>query len=601
MLKTAEGSLGINTPDSEILQEDRLTVLRNILRKKGLCGYILYRRDPHLNEYVSAHYEHIAWLTGFTGSNATLLVLPDSAYLYTDSRYFIQAKQQLPKNVELSRMGIDPALSERLIESNCTVGIDPSVITSDEYTRYFKKLPEGVDVVLIEEDIIGEIWNERPEIVPGRLSTMKHQVSVDKKMELVRKEMEKNRDMYSYMPPLDVAVIADMDEIGWATNLRGVDIPMSRLFYSFLVIDKEKALLFTESSIEEEIPQVTIRPYSEFYRYITSLRGKAVGISQNTNYRILSSIIEENKVSKFTGILNLKAVKTEREVEGFIESNRRDALYLCMLFGEIGRIVDSDEDIGELEVSERLLQIKKKDPEFIVPSFETIAGFGENGASIHYSPADNRTKITRDSLLLVDSGSQYTMGTTDITRTVCFGVPTDQQKRDYTAVIKGHIDIETTPFASKTALGALSPIVRRHVWKNKIDYGHSTGHGVGFGLNVHEGPQSLDSSSQVKARPGMSITVEPGIYREGEYGIRHENLGIVTETEFSPKDFYIIKNITHAPIHLDLIDTNMLSDEEIQYINDQSRYIRNLLIDDLKDHKEGRDWLIRNTREIKRE
>ncbi|KAI5190069.1 Xaa-Pro aminopeptidase [Nematocida minor] len=597
--QTEEGYSNVSTSEYEILEEDRLTMFRSLLRSKGLCGYILYRRDPHLNEYVHPHYEHIAWLSGFTGSNSTLLVLPEVAYLYTDSRYFLQAKQQLPRNIELSRMGIDPTVSERLIEFKCTVGVDPSVITSDEYTRLFKKLPEGVDIVLLEDDIIKEMWADRPEIVPGNLEIMKHQRPVDAKIKEIREEMKKNTDMYSYMPPLDVAIIADMDEIAWATNLRGTDIPMSRLFYSFLAIEKDDVFLFTESSLTQDISSVKVRPYAEFYQYTAELKDKIIGISSSTNYKILNSIINSNKVSTFTGILNLKAVKTEEEIQGFIEANKRDAVYLCMLFGEVQKIVsEGKREIGELDVSEMLLKIKEKDREFIVPSFETISGFGENGACIHYAPVDNATKITEDNLLLVDSGSQYTMGTTDITRTVCFGKPTDEQKRDYTALIKGHMDLETTPFSSKTALGALSPIVRKHVWKHYLEYGHSTGHGVGFGLNVHEGPQTLDSSSRVKALPGMNITVEPGIYREGKYGIRHENLAVVQKSKVNPEEFYVIKNITHAPLHLDLVDVEMLSDEEVQYINDQSKYIRELLGESLMHHKEGTKWLLKNTEKI---
>ncbi|EIJ89669.1 Xaa-Pro aminopeptidase [Nematocida parisii] len=581
----------------DIPKEERISALRKVLAKKNVGGCVLYRRDPHLNEYVHPHYEHIAWLTGFTGSNATLLVLPDTAYLYTDGRYFIQAEKQLPKDVLLSRMGTDPTISQRLAECNGTIGINAQDITQEEHEKHFKNLPESVEIDILNEDIIDQLWSTRPKIEPGYLEVMGHQESVGNKLKKIRSEMKKNKEMRSMSAPFDMVIISDMDEIAWATNLRGSDIPMSRLFYSFLIVQEEGAILFTDASLTTEVPDVVIRPYADFYRYISEISDKCIGISSNTNYQILCTIVEENNVGDFDGILNLKAIKTEAEIKGFEEANKRDAVYLCMLFGEIKKNLAEGSSVGEKDVADRLLELKKEDPEFIVPSFETISGYGENGAIIHYAPEDNTTKLSTDSLFLIDSGSQYTMGTTDITRTVCFGKPTDQQKRDYTALIKGHIDLETTKFSEKTALGALSIIVRKHVWDENIDYAHSTGHGVGFGLNVHEGPQTLDSSSRVKALPGMNITIEPGIYREGKYGLRHENLAVVEKYK-KTKGFLQLRNITPVPLHLDLIDTEILSPQEIEYINKQSKNIQHMLKPLLLHHKDGLAWLVENTRDL---
>ncbi|KAI5137563.1 Xaa-Pro aminopeptidase [Nematocida ausubeli] len=581
----------------EIPKEERISKLRQVLKDNDLEGCILYRSDPHLNEYVHPHYEHIAWLTGFTGSNATLLVLPNTVYLYTDARYFIQAKKQLSNKVELSRIGIDPSISERLLTCNAVVGVNPRNITQAQYNRNFKTLHKHADIEIIESDLLESLWTLRPKIESGNLEVMKHQESVNVKLQKIRKEMESNKEMYSFMPPLDMVIISDMDEIAWATNLRGTDIPMSRLFYSFLIVTDSTAILFTDASLTSEIPNILVMPYSEFDNYIKELSGLRIGVSTNTNYHIVCSIVDDNKVCDFKGILNLKAIKTENEINGFKEANKRDAKYLCMLFGKIKKRLSDGEHVGELEAADMLLELKSSDSEFIVPSFDTISGYGENGACIHYSPVDNTTKIGTESLFLIDCGSQYTMGTTDITRTVCFGQPTEEQRRDYTTLIKSHIDLENTPFPEKTSLGALSPIVRKHVWKEGLDYGHSTGHGVGFGLNVHEGPQTMDTASQIKAVPGMNITIEPGIYKEGKYGIRHENLGIVKKYN-KKAGFLRIQNITPVPLHMDLINPELLTADEIDYINAQSIWIKEMLEPELLDHKEGLAWLSDNTRKI---
>ncbi|OAG29438.1 Xaa-Pro aminopeptidase [Nematocida displodere] len=571
-------------------QPEPLEEFRSTIAKEGVDGYILYRRDPHMNEYLHPHYDQVEHLTGFTGSNAKLLVLEKEAFLFTDSRYFLQAEQELPASIKLAGRKDDPTLLERLRAlGGGRIGVDPAYITTKEWAE-MEQLNEdgGVEVVQIERDLVAGLWEDRPEIVSQSLTLMDHQVTVEKKLVLVREKMEGK---------MDSLVLTNMDEIAWLTNLRGSDIPMSRLFYAFAHVTFDELVLFTDSILPGSFAtKVTVLPYASFYQYIKKLKNQKLGASNDMNAHTSSILKKDNKLVPTEIVLNLKGVKTPKEIEGFEESNIKDAVSLCRLFGEIEEKLASGAEVGELDVSEMLLKIKQEDPAFIVPSFDTISAFGENGAIIHYGPKDNAVKVTTSNLLLLDSGSQYTMGTTDITRTVCFGTPSEEQVANYTNVIKGHIALERIIFPARSTVGALDAIVRSPIWQSGLDYGHSTGHGVGYGLNVHEGPHSLDPRSSVRALPGMVVTNEPGVYIEGSYGIRHENLMVVEEA--AVKSFLKLRNLTPVPLHLALISPKMLAEQELAYINQESARIRDLLSPRLQNSPAGLKWLHANTEQL---
>lgn len=576
-----------------------LEKFREELRGRELDGYILYRRDPHLNEYLHPHYNQVAHLTGFTGSNATLLVVDDKAYLFTDSRYFLQAEQELPKGIQLAKMGEDLRMSELLQQyRDRRIGVDPRYFTEEEYLKLAEKLRGTVELVLVRDDLVGPLWSDRPAIQSGPLVQMANQVPVSEKLARVRQCLVPGSSPLAAEEALSGVVIADMDEIAWLTNLRGTDVPSSRLFYAYLYLTADQAVLFTNSTLEQPLAGVEVRPYESLEGYLGEINNQAVGASASTNYHLCRLLKEnQNQVHRFLAVERMKAVKTTEEIRGFEEANLRDSVALCRLFGHLGKLLSEKQVLGEIDAANWLEQIKREDAEFIAPSFESISAYGANGAVIHYGPKNNAVKIGTENLFLLDSGSQYTMGTTDITRTVAFGTPTEAQQRHYTAVIKGHIALETTRFPEETALGGLAAIVRQAVWQVGENYQHGTGHGVGYGLNVHEGPHFLEPSSQEKAKVGMVVTNEPGVYIEGEYGIRHENL-MVVEPDKEVKKFLVLRNLTPAPLHQALLKVDMLTAAEIKYLNRESQRIRELLSPLLANFPEGLAWLEANTREL---
>jgi len=578
---------------------DTLERFREEMKREQVDAYVLYRRDPHLNEYLHPRYDHVKHITDFSGSNAVLLVTQKDAFLYTDSRYFLQAQKELPKSIQLSRMREDPTIRERLKSLKVKrVGVSPEYITERDYKMTYAPLEKEMEIVWVERDLVQQIWNARPEIVSGKLGIMKHQETQRRKIERTRECMRAEKSGGALEKDLDGVVIADMDEIAWITNYRGTDVPMSRLFYSFLYISAKEIVLFTDAEVPTKEEEIEVRPYEEFYAFIRKIREKTIGVSEQTNYRIRKMLKEsQNRVEEFMAVQKMKGTKTDEEIEGFRVSNIKDAVYLCTLFGRISEKLERDVEVGEKDAAEMLESIKKEDPAYIGPSFETISAFGENGAVIHYQPVDNSVKIKREGLYLIDSGSQYEDGTTDITRTVCFGRATEEQKRDYTALIKGHVALERSRFPKRTPLGTLSTIVNREVWRIGKTYAHSAGHGVGFGLNVHEGPHYLDPRSTEEAQRNMVVTNEPGIYIEGEYGIRHENL-MAVEEDREVSGFYLLKNLTPVPLHLGLLDLKMLDKEEIAHINKESKRMRDLLAPRLEKYPEGRKWLFENTKEL---
>lgn len=618
---------------------EKLEALREEMRKHDLDAYILFRRDPHMNEYLHPRYEQVEYVTGFTGSNGVLFLTQNEAWLYTDSRYFLQAQQELPPGIKLSRMGEDPKITERIesLQTGKRVGVDPEYIEAREKKQYENKVP-GIQIVLQDSTrVLESLWPNRPVISPAELSVMPGQDSTEKKMRQVRGKLREKKG-----EELEVLVITDMDEIAWMLNLRGADIPMSRLFYAYAILTPNELVLYTDARVPEfavspsETPDLLPsllnttqnttpsttpsatpsasepssseertdeglhfrqQPYKAFHTDLQKIRGKRVGVSPRANLRVSLELEKSNEVKVVSPIEELKSVKTQKEVAGFELANLKDALALCRLFGEIEERLQKTLEVGEEEAASILLDIKKSDPSFIVPSFETISAFGPNGAIIHYAPKNNDTKIAGNNLYLIDSGSQYAHGTTDITRTVSFGNPTPSQMKDYTAVIRGHIALETGRFPIKHGLGPLDGIVRQHIWNLGYDYGHSTGHGVGYGLNVHEGPHQISSRSHAPVKIGMVVTNEPGIYREGEYGIRHENL-MVVEKDADNEHFFRLRSLTPVPLHLDLIRVPDLTSQELAYINRESERIRTLLTDALKDHKSALKWLKHNTRKL---
>jgi Xaa-Pro aminopeptidase len=571
-----------------------LEEMRGAFDREGIDGYVLMKRDEHASEYVGECDDTISHFCKFTGSNASALILRESAILFTDSRYFIQAKQELPEGIELGRMGKDKSLEERVLElpPGTRIGMNPMhrYMYEEKGLLLEKAKKKGIDIRWVGEAFIDSVWKNRPKRHFGKIEDVGLAGrSVEEKIEEVRKEVENG----------SVLLLSALDEIAWLLNLRGSDIRHSRLFYSYAVLSCEEIVLFANGDIEGYLPEnLVLRKYEEFYDFLeeASRSGKYLSIllSRSTNRRILNvlegALIEEKEV-----IGELKAIKSPEEIGGFVEANIRDAVSICRLFSSIEQDLGKGMEVGEMDIAERLLEIKREDPDFITPSFETISAYGKNGAVVHYSPRDNSVKLKKESLFLLDSGSQYSFGTTDITRTVAFGSPKDDEKSDYTLVVKANIGLQRAVFPKGTAGWALDVLARIPLWERALDYGHSTGHGVGFCLNVHEGPHGLGKGAATPLKTGMTLTNEPGLYREGQHGIRHENLMVVEKKE---SGFLGFTNITPLPFHLALLKRDLLTGEEIAFINSESSRIRDLLRNRVSAYPEALEYLLRNTESI---
>lgn len=579
---------------AQAAQTRELEDLRKLFDGEGIDGYVVRKSDAHFNEYIEKADDAVEYLTKFTGSNGTALILRTSAILFTDARYFTQAEKELPGDVLLARMGEDKSLQETILDlpRGTRIGVNPHLVYRFEnYDRFIKEAGvQGIEVKYVAEDLVGKIWGNRPARLRNAITAMEGTgKSAQEKIEAVR----------ARLGAVSSIVITAMDEVAWLFNLRGSDVEQSRLFYSFAFLSKDACILFADGKMQAEPSQpakIEKRPYAAFYEFIKELPCNSVILSQYVNMGISHTIERRAVVIEKEVVSPLKAVKTKEEIEGLEEGNVRDAVVLCRLFGSLERDLSSGTEIGEEDVARRLLGLKQEDGDFIAPSFDTISAYGPNAAIIHYKPKDNSVKLGAGSLFLLDSGSQYSFGTTDITRTVCFGDAKKEHKRDYTLVIKGNMALHGIRFPKGYTGGALDTLARLPLWEKRLDFGHSTGHGVGHGLNVHEGPQAIAQGSRTKLLPGMTVTNEPGVYRKDEHGVRHEDLMVVEEEE---KDGFLkFRNLTPVPLHLGLIDRSLLSESEVEYINSESARIRTLLGQRLAADAAGLAYLMKNTEQI---
>lgn len=560
---------------------EKLALLRIALIESKTDAYIIPATDPHLGEDTPDHWHIIEWLTGFTGSSAVVVVTNTFAGLWTDSRYFIQAEKELSDSgFTFIRPDRDPwnnytdFLEENLKEGE-TLGLDGRLFSIKQVRRIRKKL-EGKNIKTdFSCDLIEGSWKERPPLPssfafehPVRYSGKERAL----KISLVRDIMKKKN--------LNWQLLCSPDDIMWLLNIRGKDLKYSPLLFSFALIGEEQILLFTD---ENKIPLKTasdfdrlgivILPYEDAAEIITSVtKGSSVLLDPaTTSYALYNSIPEDSAIIEDVNTTaRLKAVKNNTEIENINKTMVADGVALTRFFYWFENSRENTE-MTESVLSDRLLKFRSMNEDFLGPSFQTIAAFGENSALPHYSP-EGKTESAQvgDGILLIDSGGHYMGGTTDITRTIAIGIPDARQKKDFTLVLKGLIGLATAKFPADTKGYQLDILARRFLWNSGLNYGHGTGHGVGFCLNVHEGPQSISPAANRNAiEPGMLISDEPAIYREGKYGIRTENLFLCyedEETEFGR--FLKFDTVSLCYIDKALINTSLLTSEEIAWLND---------------------------------
>lgn len=566
-------------------RRERLEKLRGLMEREGIDYFLIPTSDPHMSEYVLDRYKSRVYMTGFTGSAGYALVSKDDAILWTDGRYHTQAEKQIEgSDFVLMRWGLegvkyfDEWLQEH-VKPGETVGFNGDIAPYGLYEKLKEELPSGVNFKF-EKDLVGEFWEDRPALPNGKAFVLDVKYTGDapnKKLEIIRDKMEEVGATHMFMPTLD--------DICYTLNIRGRDDDFTPIVVSYLLIDGHNATLFVDENkldggVKGFLQKIGVKlaPYESVNDALAKLNkdDKCWINSKRINalqYKLISENAEVH--DDVLPTTHMKAIKTDVEVENMKLAHIIDGAavfkYLVWLRENAGKI-----ELNEFSAGEKLHEFRAESDSFISESFATISAFRDNAAMAHYcATEENNSEITDRGIYLVDSGGQYYEGTTDITRTITLGTPTEEEKRDYTLTLKGHIDLVTTKFLKGTPGCSLDVCARRAMWQEGIDFKHGTGHGVGYCLGVHEGPHSISKYIlNVPLEPGMIVSNEPGIYREGKHGIRIENLVTVTEfktTQFG--QFYGFMNLTACPYDRELIDVDMLTDEEINYLNDYHKFV----------------------------
>ena len=592
--------------------QEKLSALRALMQKNKIDAYVIPMTDPHMSEYVAPHWKVINWFSGFTGSAANIVVTKDFAGLWTDSRYFIQAEDQLKNSgIELVKLKIPHtpeyiAWLNKNLDTDSVVGFDGKVFSvgiAQAMQTTFERKNIQINAGF---DFISEIWTDRPEI-PAK-EVFEHDIkyagqSRIEKMNTVRKAMQE-RD-------IDYHLLSSLDDIAWLFNLRGSDISYNPLFISFALISQSEAYLFVDDKkLPIELKQilkndvVTVKPYDEIYSLLTELEaGKSI-LSQlsKTNYSLYKSI--PNTCPLIDDINNttvLKSVKNSTEVANIKETMVKDGVAMVKFLYWLEQTVGK-EKITEVSAGEKLLTFRKEQEGFFGESFGIISGYKGHAAMPHYSATtESDVELKPEGIYLVDSGGQYFGGTTDITRTVTLGKLTREEKRDFTLALKGTIDLALVVFPHGTKGVQLDVIARKALWDNRMNYGHGTGHGVGFFLNVHEGPQTIGTSGTgnmaTVLQPGMLTSDEPAFYREGKHGIRIENLILTVEDEENEfGKFLKFDTVTLCPIDTKPVDVNLLTKDELTWLNNYHKEVYEKLSVHLD--KEHKNWLKEKTKEV---
>ena len=593
---------------------EKLEKLRELMRNQHVDALIVMSADPHMSEYLPDYWKARQWLSGFSGSVGTLVVTQNFAGLWADGRYWVQAEQQLiGTGFDLQKLTSDESSTHLAwIEKN----LQPeSVIVVNGHTlsiQQFKALEHTARVnnykLETQQDLIGAIWSNRPELPSNKIHLMPEGLNA-----LSRKEKIQAIRETLYSKNIAGHFISSLDDIAWILNARGQDVEYNPVFLSHLYISEKHAVLFIdEDKVDIAIQQalatdgIEIRNYEDTATFLANISDASVLLDPAK-----VSIFHEQAIAKDIQVVYdinpstlFKSRKHESEIAHIRHAMVKDGVALCHFFHWLEKALHHRKNISELTIDEKITAFRAQQDGFIGPSFSTIAGFNANGALPHYRATEEHYSfIEGDGLLLIDSGGQYVNGTTDITRVVPVGTPTQTQKRDYTLVLKCHIALAKTIYPEGLAAPLLDSICRSTLWQHGLDYRHGTGHGVGFALNVHEGPQVLSYYAPVhaysKLREGMIISNEPGLYHEGQYGIRIENLvanKLHSGFEKTYGEFLEFETLTLCPIHLDCIVVDMLTNEEKDWLNRYHQTVQ----ERLAEHVSGDvlDWLIYNTRAI---
>ena len=560
---------------------ERVERLRSWMKENGISAFVFPSSDPHNSEYVAEHWKSREWISGFSGSAGTAVVTLEHAALWTDSRYFIAAEKELKgTDFQLMKLRVEgtPSVSEWLVRElsnyqKAVVGVDGNVNSFAEVSLMERELAsKGNITVRTDADPMAELWTDRPVIPDNKVSLHPLEYSgesTSSKISRIRKQLADSG--------ADGLLVTALDEIAWVLNLRGSDVHCNPVFVSYLLISPEKVVLYINNvkllaEVKDYLTseQIAVDAYEAVVDGLRSYEGKSLLVDMSsTNYSLATAVPTEKLCEGVSPIASMKAIKNEAEQEGFRAAMLRDGVAVVKFLAWLKPAVEAG---GQTEISldERLTALRAEQPKFKGISFDTIVGYEEHGAIVHYE-ATPETDIPVEShgLVLIDSGAQYLDGTTDITRTIALGEITEEQRRVYTLVLKGHIQLDMCRFPAGACGSQLDAIARVPMWREGYNYMHGTGHGVGSYLNVHEGPHQI----RMEWRPtplqaGMTVTNEPGIYLEGKFGVRIENTLLIVPAETTPfGDFLKFETLTLAPIDTTPIVFEMLSEEEREWLN----------------------------------
>lgn len=564
---------------------ERLTKLRALMKERQIDAYLINGADPHLSEYVPARWQTREYISGFSGSYGWLAITANKAVLWTDSRYYVQAQQQLLNSgVEMlkARVADSPSLDQwlcaELIE-NQIVAFDGYCYSASEINQLKEKLAKHKIQLNPTVDLINEIWDNRPNI-----PTQKAFLHPIEFAGIGRKEKFEQIAQHLHTTNADYLIVTALDEVCWTFNIRGNDVDFNPVALSYGIVGKDKAELFidkdklSENDVNELIGDgVTITDYANFFQEIGEIAKKSVFIDPDkTNYQIKKELSKKNLIVEGTSaVAILKSCKNSVEIAGMRKAAITDALALLNFQLWLEKALNEGV-VTEYDVAQKLMEFRSEQDGYIGASFFPIVGYRDHGAIVHFRVTpETEHRIEKKGILLTDSGGQYKYGTTDITRTFALGEVEQLVKTDFTLVQKGMIALSNTVFPKGTIGCHLDVLARKALWEHGLNYGHGTGHGVGAFMNVHEGPGSIrpDLNSQ-PIRVGNIFSNEPGLYREGEYGIRTENLLLCVPHQSTPfGEFLRFETLTYYPIDMQLVDKNLLSTDEIEWLNNYHQAI----------------------------
>ena len=560
---------------------ERVAKLRLWMKENGFTAFVFPSSDPHNSEYVADYWKSREWISGFSGSAGTAVVTLEHAALWTDSRYFIAAEKELNgTGFQLMKLRVEgtPSVSEWLASELSTyekavVGLDGNVNSFAEVAAMEQELAtKGNITVRTDADPMAELWTDRPVIPDNEVQLHPLEYSG----ELTSSKISRVRKYLSECGA-DGLLVTALDEIAWVLNLRGSDVHCNPVFVSYLLISPEKVALYINNvKLSAEVnaylasEKIDVEAYEAVVEGLRSYTGKSLLVDMtSTNYSLATAVPFEKVCSGVSPIVSMKAVKNKVEQDGFRAAMLRDGVAVVKFLAWLKSAVEAG---GQTEISldERLTALRAEQPKFKGISFDTIVGYEAHGAIVHYEATpETDIPVQPHGLVLIDSGAQYLDGTTDITRTIALGELSEEQRRVYTLVLKGHIQLDICRFPAGACGSQIDALARAPMWREGYNYMHGTGHGVGSYLNVHEGPHQIRMEwRSAPLQAGMTVTNEPGIYLEGKFGVRIENTLLIVPAETTAfGDFLKFETLTLAPIDTTPIVFEMLSAEEREWLN----------------------------------